>query len=57
MQEHNAEQEHTSHHAECTDVVRVRTWNETLIFCMLQRSHRDLKQKGREKRVINPLEY
>jgi len=53
MQEHNAEQENTSHHAECTDIVRVRTWNETLIFCMLQWSDRNLKQKEEKDRLLN----
>jgi len=53
MQEHDAEQENTSHHAECTDIVRICAWNETLIFCMLQWSHRNLKQKEEKKQVVN----
>jgi hypothetical protein len=51
MQEHNTEQENTSHHAERAEVVRVRTWNETFIFCMLQWSHRNLKQKEEKNRL------
>jgi len=52
MQEHNAEQENTSHHAECTDIVWVSTWNETLIFCMLQWSYRNLKQEEEKNRLL-----
>jgi hypothetical protein len=52
MQEHNAEQENTSHHAERTDVVWVRTWNETFIFCVLQWSHRNLKQKEEKNMLL-----